>query len=212
MTDTEFIFRPLQNVPPYQDRQASRFKASWTQTMKDLDREMWYLGARSAIIQIDCDESQIRLDGLPRSDARVNSPAVAITFECVRGHLTYPCDTYTSWKDNIRAIAKGLEALRAVDRYGITSNGQQYTGWKAITFRSASFDTSDEAARWLAGLSFIGQTVHDILNSKLACKSAISLAVRTLHPDTATGSSEQFQLALAARETLERYHDTIRIG
>jgi hypothetical protein len=36
------------------------------------------------------------------------------------------------WQHNVRAIALGLEALRKVDRYGITRRGEQYAGWKAL--------------------------------------------------------------------------------
>lgn len=43
-----------------------------------------------------------------------------------RGHLSYPCDTFTTLQDNLRVIALALEALRMVDRYGVTRRGEQY--------------------------------------------------------------------------------------
>ncbi|OIN81652.1 hypothetical protein BMG05_06490 [Mycobacterium malmoense] len=46
--------------------------------------------------------------------------------------LSFPCDTFTHWHDNLRAITLTLEALRKVDRYGVTQTGQQYRGWQAI--------------------------------------------------------------------------------
>jgi hypothetical protein len=36
------------------------------------------------------------------------------------------------WQQNVRAIALGLEALRKVDRYGITRRREQYTGFRAL--------------------------------------------------------------------------------
>lgn len=47
------------------------------------------------------------------------------------------------WQINLRAIALGLEALRKLDRYGITSRGEQYTGWRAIEATPSS-----EFATW----------------------------------------------------------------
>jgi hypothetical protein len=43
--------------------------------------------------------------------------------------LVYATDVCESWQHNVRSIALGLEALRAVDRYGITRRGQQYAGF-----------------------------------------------------------------------------------
>jgi hypothetical protein len=44
----------------------------------------------------------------------------------------FAVDKFATWQDNLRAIALGLEALRKVDRYGITKNSEQYTGWKQL--------------------------------------------------------------------------------
>lgn len=50
----------------------------------------------------------------------------------------FAVDTYTTWQDNLRAIALGLEALRKVERYGITRGTEQYTGWKMLTARASA--------------------------------------------------------------------------
>lgn len=203
---TDAIFRPLVNRPPDRERYRSRFRSRWLQTLHALDRELQHLGVRRAVIQIDCDESQIRQDGWPRSDARVRGPAVALSFECDRGHLTYPCDTYNNWQDNIRAIALGLEALRAVDRYGITSNGEQYRGWKALTFRDAEFTTAEKAAEFLSRLEKVPAGKSDILASAVVAQRAYTAATTNYHPDRG-GDPQGFQKILAARDTLRRHHD-----
>lgn len=48
-----------------------------------------------------------------------------------RKRLVYATDTCVYWQHNVRSIALGLEALRAVDRYGISKRGQQYAGFRA---------------------------------------------------------------------------------
>ena len=45
--------------------------------------------------------------------------------------LVYATDCCVFWQHNLRSIALGLEALRAVDRYGISRRGQQYAGFRA---------------------------------------------------------------------------------
>jgi hypothetical protein len=43
------------------------------------------------------------------------------------------CDRFLDWEDNLRAITKTLESLRAVQRYGIVKDDEQYAGFKALT-------------------------------------------------------------------------------
>ena len=57
-------------------------------------------------------------------------PAVIIAFESKHGPLKYATDVFDHWHANLRAIALGLEALRKVERYGITQRGEQYTGFR----------------------------------------------------------------------------------
>ena len=45
--------------------------------------------------------------------------------------LVYATDCCDFWQHNLRSIALGLEALRAVDRYGISRRGEQYAGFRA---------------------------------------------------------------------------------
>src|SRR3989304_1838427 len=61
---------------------------------------------------------------------------VEVSFEVPDGkgwrRLTFHTDAYPNVHANLHAIALGLEALRAVYRYGITSSGEQYAGWAAL--------------------------------------------------------------------------------
>jgi hypothetical protein len=136
----EFRFRPIQDWPPEftteGDRKPSPFRASYGDTLALLTRELWHLGADSAVIEIAVTEGDIRLDGLPRAGARPEHPGVIVSFDSVHGPLRYGTDAFGVWVDdwqaNLRAIALGLEALRKVDRYGIGGRGEQYQGWKAL--------------------------------------------------------------------------------
>lgn len=113
-------------------RSRANFSASFSSTVSLLWRELYQLGGRNVILQVGIPEQQFRIDGFPRADARADHPGVILTLDSKHGALSYPCDTFDRWQDNLRAIALALEALRKVDRYGVTKRGEQYTGFKAI--------------------------------------------------------------------------------
>lgn len=52
--------------------------------------------------------------------------------------LVYATDACVLWRHNVRSIALGLEALRAVDRFGISRRGEQYAGFRAALPARAS--------------------------------------------------------------------------
>lgn len=144
-------------------KEPTRFSAKWSATMDLLEFELDALKARDVVLEVDVTEGDLRIDGTLRANARPSSSAVAIAFESKHGPLIYRCDRfYTSWahqgpdwQHNVRAIALTLEALRAVDRYGATELGQQYTGFKALPAgraMPASHMTRDAALEVLAQL------------------------------------------------------------
>lgn len=128
------VFRPIDVWPGAETRSRRRasFKAPLGSTMALLGRELLALNARVVIAQIAMTEADFRNDGIPYANARATHPGVVIAFESKFGPLKFAVDTFTTWEDNLRAIALGMEALRKVDRYGVTKRGEQYTGWKAL--------------------------------------------------------------------------------
>lgn len=134
---TTFTFRPLPDWPYPQTRgrrSPYTFTASWSQTLAALKHEVGYLDGSACIIAAGFREDELRLDGLPRANAlRPSHPGIEISFDTRKhGRLVYATDVCERWEHNVRSIALGLEALRAVDRYGITRRGEQYAGWRQI--------------------------------------------------------------------------------
>jgi hypothetical protein len=131
-----YTFRPLPiwPYPPTADRRSRlTFKASWLDTLNLIEYEIDRLDGRSVIIAAGLDEADIRLDGLPRANARTpRHPGVEISFDSEHGRLVYGTDVCEFWQHNVRSIGLGLQALRAVDRFGITRRGEQYAGWKQL--------------------------------------------------------------------------------
>lgn len=85
------------------------------------------LGAEAVVVKLALTERDIRRDGWPRRDARPAHPGVIIEFDSRHGWLRYYDDQYTTWQDNLRALALSLEALRALGRWGAL-RGEQYVG------------------------------------------------------------------------------------
>src|SRR5258708_11366739 len=131
----DYQFRPLGDWqgPSTRNRQWPRFKAGYQDTLDLLESEISKLGGRHIVLQVDLAERDIRIDGLPRSNARYGAhPGVVVSFESRFGPLRYATDEFAEWKANLRAIALSLKALRDVDRYGVSKRGEQYTGWRAL--------------------------------------------------------------------------------
>jgi hypothetical protein len=158
-----YTVRPISDRTAFRGpewRKTSPFTASWSKCIRDLDRELDFLAAENVVIEVDVEERHIRIDGMLRADAKATSPAVRLAFDSSEGPLTYATDVFErpswrregmreDWQHNLYAIVLGLEALRRVDRYGITQRGEQYQGFKQLGAGRAmpsSHMTSDEAA------------------------------------------------------------------
>ena len=180
------------------------FKASWRDTLDLLGDEVGKLGGDLVVMQADVREGDIRQDGMLRANAKVGHPGVAISFESSFGPLRYATDAHEreysyakldGWQANVRAIALSLVALRAVDRYGVSKRGEQYTGWKALPASSGvTFPSADEAGRWL-----VEQTA-DLAGTRTLADRYRS-AARRMHPDAA-GDPEMWEKLSNARTLL----------
>lgn len=132
----KLTFRPLAVWPyPKQPKRYASFRVNYNRTLQDLEYEIGQVKGREVIIGLVADEREVRLDGMLRADARVRGSGVELSFEIPDGRrLVFHTDVHGDWKDNLRAIALGLESLRAVQRYGITTGiGEQYAGFAQLT-------------------------------------------------------------------------------
>ena len=191
-------------LTPTSERRTSPFRATLTDTLKVLDREIYQVvdtrqQQDSAELLIAVPAGGFRNDGRPRADAKPEHPGVIFSIDSRHGHLSYPCDTFTSWQDNLRAIALALEALRKVDRYGVTKRGEQYRGFLAIeggiAVAAHPFTDAHSARAWL--ITFIGSNGTD--NNRQLVREA----QRKAHPDLG-GSQQTFAHVVAAEELLRK--------
>lgn len=191
LRDLGVTFRPFDGSPPPAGGRYSPFSASWTSTVETLADELGHLSAERVVIELGLQEGDLRIDGLPRANARMTSDSVRISFDSKWGPLRYETGEYEDsyyrgpgWQANVRAIALAMEALRKVDRYGVSKRGEQYRGWRAIAMTSSddSLPTAEHARE------FLEQWDGDVKR-----------AIRETHPDRG-GDQAVFRKVMRARE------------
>jgi len=96
-----------------------------------LSGELRRLGARRVVVS-----SNLRLkdNGQPfaQQPRMLDDPGVAVYFTLKSASRVLACDKWSSVADNLMAIAKHIEALRAVDRYGVGFLEQAFAGYTAL--------------------------------------------------------------------------------
>lgn len=223
---TDVTVRPMSSFPkketPTGERKSgNNFHSSIDATLKLLRRELDLIGAEGIVLELDYTRLDLRVsDGWPKTDARPKSPRVVVSFHLPGvGPIRYPCDTYASWHANVRAIALSLEALRAVDRHGVTTGKrEQYRGFTALPpgrDGGAEYMSPEEAAGLLITWDpTLGDRVSaDALPSLLELMTTIPefaagvarRALAAVHPDSG-GKRDDFERAERARAVLTAHH------
>lgn len=121
-------------------RGSSRFKVGFSESLRRALNELKLLGAQSVVVSSNI---PTRLDGLPYANmAEPRDPGIAVWFDRnVRGAdgkttkrpFVIACDTYARARENMRAIAATVEALRTIDRHGASTMLEQaFTGFAAL--------------------------------------------------------------------------------
>jgi hypothetical protein len=192
--------RPIDQWPGKLTRNRKRapFRSGYGQTMNLLTRELEHLRATGIVLLMALRPQDIRLDGRPRADSRTEHPGVILCFnkpESVR----MPCDAFDDWSDNLRAIALSLEALRKVDRYGVSKCSEQYKGWAALPPPNGDHWTKQQAWEFIAAM--IGRGKDAPALSPTDMETAIRTCEFKTHPDHG-GNSTDFHKVQQARKLL----------
>jgi hypothetical protein len=173
-----------------QRRSRWTFKATYTDTLRKLRYELELIGADDALVEVAVRPQDILRggDGLRANAPQPAHPGVSLTVRAETGVRVFATDVCETWQHNLRSIALGLEALRAVSRYGITPRGEQYAGFLAIESGRPAAQTVEDAARLLLSMSDFEGTVTDghvnaVINSPELRRQLYRQAVRKAHPD-----------------------------
>ncbi len=163
---------------------SSREQLTLAEARERLVRELERLNARDEILSTNL---QLRLDGWPKSgQAMPADPGAAVYFKLKGRATVLACDKWDRVEDNIAAIAKHIEALRGMERWGVGSIEQAFTGYAALPAPKP----------WWQVLGF--SSAHS------ASAEDIALRYRTraseAHPDRPGGSHDAMAALNAARD------------
>lgn len=199
--------RPITQWPGKENRGPSRsqFKCGYKRTIQDLEVELVKADAvwSSLILEMWVDRRMIRQDGKLRADARVDKPGVIFRFprhtkrryDPQKGtnvytpqDVSYPCDAFDDWQDNLRAIVLSMESLRRVERYGVFKY-DEIISRLALPSAEGRSTTREDAAAFIAQHS--GFAMQEILTDVTVKVAAYKKAAIALHPDRG-GDNETF--------------------
>jgi len=211
----------IERTPPDERLGKYVFKAKWSATLELLTRELEKLDYHPdrTVIKTFHQPSVVRRDGMLYSNApEPANPGVVLQFDVFRHNgkhsergqrlgryetLQFECDRFPNWKDNVRAIALSLEALRKVERYGVARARAVEVGKRRElppTYISGNGLTVDDA--WAILAHFSRRSVEELMRGSLA--EPYKDAMKRVHPD-AGGSHEEAARVNVAYEVLKAH-------
>lgn len=195
----------------------SQFSATYRKTKELLESELGFFNVVWSSVQLEMfiRPDDLRIDGELRANAKPYKQGVVLSFTIITRRLqnkstgeirnetktlSYPCDTFDDWQDNLRAIALSLQNLRAVSRYGVFKYEDMV---ERLALPSASGKVSDAqtAAEFIAKYS---DYPPHAMGDKEILKKAYRQAANVLHSDKETGSHELFLRLQEAKRILEK--------
>ena len=181
---------------PSQKRIKSRFQQSANMAQMFLRSEVARLGAANLVVSSN---APVKKDGTLYSDwmnKKIDDPGVAIYFIYRKKEMSMCCDQYATVWENVYALAKGIEALRGIERWGISEFMERsFTGFAALP----EYADSVSISIW----NVLG--LFERPDDKKDVEKAYREMAKTAHPD-AGGSTEGFQiLRNAYKQDLSTY-------
>lgn len=115
-------------------------RVSVATAIERLEKQLRLLGTTSELLSSNV---ETRLDGRIRGDREPTNgdPGVAVYFKLKGKDRCLACDRYYRVADNIVAIAKHIDALRRIDRYGVGTIDQAFAGYAQLPQQAASWFT-----------------------------------------------------------------------
>jgi hypothetical protein len=169
---------------PYRTR--SRFKISGFGKARNLLlAEIKRMGGTGVILSTNI---TLRNDGLPYANAREpNDPGVAVYFRYRKNDMCFACDAFSTVRENAYSIAKTIEALRSIERWGASDMMER-------AFRGFAALSSGTQEEWWDILECLPSADIDTINAQYRVRA------RSAHPD-AGGSHEAMSRLNQARDS-----------
>lgn len=180
-------------------RISSQFKQTMSEAQRFLKKQMEMMKASDLVISTNIPTR--KSDGGFYADMinkKIDDPGVAIYFKHKKMDRSMCCDQYVRVWENIYALAKGLEALRGIERWGISEFlDRAFTGFPALP----EMIIINQKSIWkILGLDEMPADHQQV-------RFAYKRKAMELHPDK-TGSSEKFiELQHAYKQALSQFNE-----
>lgn len=190
MNDKQFPLQWPVGWKRNQQPEWSRFKPGSTfEEAREVVHQLQLLGASNIIISSNM---QYRADGLPYARQSVSDTGVAVYFNLGNEEQCIPCDKWRMLEENLRAIAKTIEALRGLERWGAKDMvNAAFRGFKALP---SSIATPLPHRSWFTVLD-----VNEHANA-IEVKQAYRNALKLTHPDAGGTQAELAEVQRAYEE------------
>jgi hypothetical protein len=116
-------------------RENARFDVTFARARDEIVRQVGMLAGKHPDPQLIISTNiALRRDGLPLAGQRApDDPAVAVYFTHKKRQMCFACDRWTKVEHNMQAIAKTIDALRGIARWGTGDMLEAaFTGFAAL--------------------------------------------------------------------------------
>lgn len=112
----------------------SRFDKRFLSIKKTTDEVVYQLKLLGATKPIISTNLKLKIDGLPYSQQRQPvDPGAAVWFTMNGNQRVLACDQWKTIEENLWAIAKTIDAMRGIDRWGVSDMlDRMFTGFLAL--------------------------------------------------------------------------------
>ena len=174
-----------QGTPRNYSPKASAFRnRSWEAGIKEVRAELGRLGATDVTISMNI---RMKSEATPYAgQVHPKDRGIAVYFKLKGEFRCLPCDKFATMGDNFHAIALTIEAMRALDRYGVGKSQQSFDGFKALPAVASS-----ESEDWTAVLQIPANA------SESTIREAHIRQVRQVHSEGGDTSSAIARLNVA---------------
>jgi len=171
-------------------RANSAFKQTDVSALDFLQGEIRRMGGSYLVISTNI---ELRRDGMPYANQKQPAdPGAAIYFLRKGKQMTFACDRWAKVRDNLYAIAKTIEAIRGIERWGSTDMME-----RAFQAFEALPSMHEPSAFWRDVLGLQGKPTRADVDAAYRARA------KAAHPDSG-GSREEWDRLSAAYEVAKQ--------
>ncbi len=171
--------------PRAERQEHSKFDTGFVKCRNLLFDEIRRMGGAEAIVSTNI---PLMRDGQPRANYTPHDTGVAVYFTRKKKSYVFACDKFVRVQDNMLAIAKTIEALRGIERWGASNMMERaFEGFLRLPEKAVE--------TWRAALDF---SPDQLINLDIV-ETRFKSLVRTYHESGHNPNRERYEQIVAAR-------------